>query len=58
MGMRERKMMNYLSLTEYAEISEGIQSIFDLAGDASRSKGILGSNPACGGIGTKISSSL
>jgi hypothetical protein len=48
-------MMNYLSLTEYAE---RIQRIFDPAGDAAGSKRIFVSNPAIGGIGNKISSSL
>jgi hypothetical protein len=33
----ELKLMNYMSLTEYAEISERIPRIFDLAGDAARS---------------------
>jgi len=50
--------MNYLSLTESAEISERIQRIFDLAGGAARSKGVFVSNPAIDGIGNKISSSL
>jgi hypothetical protein len=45
--------MNYLSLTEYAELSERIQRIFDLAGDAARSKGLFVSNPTYGGLETK-----
>ncbi len=45
--------MNYLSLTEYAEISERIQRFFDLAGDTARSKGLFFSNRAYGGIGKK-----
>jgi len=53
-----QQSMNYLSLTEYAEISERIQKIFDLAGHAARLKGLFVSNPAIGGIGNKISSSL
>jgi hypothetical protein len=35
-----------------------MRRIFDLAGGAARSKGIFLSNPADGGIGKKISSSL
>ncbi len=50
--------MKCLSLTEYAEVSERVVGIFDLAGDVARSKGIFVSNPAIGGIGNKISSSL
>jgi hypothetical protein len=54
----ELKLMNYLSLAEYAEVSERILEIFDLAGNIARSNGIFVSNPANGGIGNKITSSL
>jgi hypothetical protein len=51
-------MMKSLSLTEYAEFTERVVGIFDLAREATRSKGLVVSNPAIGGIGNKISSSL